>query len=87
MDAPDASAPPDDPSTVLPQIIQYYISEGQVADLALDPQFVNAGYRTHQIVRLMEFSSTELDLKLRIRSIARAFNIDHFAVKRALLRG
>jgi hypothetical protein len=33
----------------------------------------------------MEFSATELDLKFFIRSLARAFDIDHCRVKRAFL--
>jgi hypothetical protein len=54
-----------------------------MADLVLDTQFVNAGYRAHQMVRLMEFSLTELHLNLSIQSVACAFNIVHWAVKRA----
>jgi hypothetical protein len=54
-----------------------------MADLAVDTQFVNARYRAHQMVRLMEFSSTKLHLNPSIRSVARAFNIAHCA----LLRG
>jgi hypothetical protein len=48
---------------------------------------MNAKYRAHQIANSMEFSSTALQIKLSIRSIARAFNIDDSAVKRAILRG
>jgi hypothetical protein len=48
---------------------------------------MKARYRSHQIVRLMEFSSTVLQINLSIRSVARAFNIDHSAVKWAILRG
>jgi hypothetical protein len=47
---------------------------------------MNAGSRAHQVVRFMESSSTEPDLKLSIQSFACAFNIDHPAVKQALLR-
>jgi hypothetical protein len=79
--------PPIDLPTFLPQIIRYCLSAGQTADLALDTQFVNARYRAHQMVPLMEFSSTELHFNFFIRSVARAFNIAHCAVKRALLRG
>jgi hypothetical protein len=57
------------------------------ADLVLDPRFINAGCRAHQVVRLMDFSSTGPDLKLSIRFVARVFNINHSAVKRVLLRG
>jgi hypothetical protein len=39
------------------------------------------------MVRLMEFSSTEFHLNLSIRSVARAFNIAHCAVKHTLLHG
>jgi transposase len=35
----------------------------------------------------MEFSSTALQIKLSIRSVTQAFNIDHSVVKRAVLRG
>jgi hypothetical protein len=76
-------APPIDLPTLLPQITRYCLSAGQAADLALDTQFLNARYRAHQMVRLMEFSSTELHLNLFIRSVARAFNIAHCAVTRA----
>jgi hypothetical protein len=86
MDTADGPDPPSDPSTLLPQIIQYCLSEGEVADLALDPQFMNTGCHMHQIVCLMEFSSTKLDLKLSIRLVTRSFNIDHSAIKRAFLR-
>jgi hypothetical protein len=72
---------------LLPQITRYCLSAGQMTDLALKTQFVNARCRSHQMVRLMEFSSTELYFNLSIRSVARAFNITHCAVQRALLRG
>jgi hypothetical protein len=86
MNVADGSALPVDPTILLPRIIQYYLSEGQAADGALDPQFMNAGCRAHQIMRLMEFSSTELDFKLSIWLVAHRFNIDHSAVKQVLLR-
>jgi hypothetical protein len=35
----------------------------------------------------MELSSTELNLKLSIRSVGRVFNIDHSAAKQVLLCG
>jgi hypothetical protein len=84
-DAADGPALPLDPYILLPQIIRCCLSEGQAADLALDPQFMNARCRAHQIVRLMEFVSTELDLKFSIRSVARPFHIDHSPIKRSLL--
>jgi hypothetical protein len=67
----------------LPQIIWYCLSAGQTADLALGTQFVNARCRAHQMVCLMEFSSTELHLNLFIRSVARLFNIAHYVQARA----
>jgi hypothetical protein len=87
IDAADGLTPPVGPSTLLPQILRNYLSEGQAVDLALDVQFMNAGCHAPQIVRLMGFSSIKLDGKLSIRSVARAFNIDHSAVNRALLDG
>jgi transposase len=80
-------APPINLPTHLPQITRYCLSAGRTADLARDTQFVNARYRAHQMVRLMELSSTELHLNPSVRSVARPFNITHCAVKRALLRG
>jgi hypothetical protein len=80
-------APPINIPALLPQITRYCLSAGQTADLALDTQFVNARYRAHQMVRLMEFSSTDLRLNLSIWSVVRVFNISQGAVKRAPLRG
>jgi hypothetical protein len=48
---------------------------------------VNGRYRAYQVVRLMEFSSTELHLNFSIWSVAHAFNIAHCAIKGVLLRG
>jgi hypothetical protein len=79
--------PPIDLLTILPQITRYCLSASETADLALDTQFVSARYRAYQMVRLMEFSSTELHLNLSIRSVARAFNITHYAVMRTPRRG
>jgi hypothetical protein len=47
---------------------------------------MSARCHAHQTVRLIEFSSAWPDLKLSIWSVARAFDTDHSAVKRALLR-
>jgi hypothetical protein len=87
MDITDGPAHPVDPSILLGQIVRYCLSDGQAADLTLDQQFMNARYRAHQIVRLTEFSSTALQIKLSIRSVARRFIIDHSAIKHAILRG
>jgi hypothetical protein len=59
MDVTDGTAPGVDPSVLLGQIVWYYLSDGQAANLAFDQQFMNARYCEHQIMRLMEFSSTE----------------------------
>jgi hypothetical protein len=48
---------------------------------------MNARFRAHQIVRLTEFASTELQITLSPRTVARAFEIAHLAVKRTQLRG
>jgi hypothetical protein len=48
---------------------------------------VNARYHAHQMVRPMEFSSTELHLNLFIRSLAHPFNSAHGTVKCALRGG
>jgi transposase len=55
--------------------------------LALDETFMNATFRAHQIVRLHGFASTELDITLSARDVARPFNVSHSAVTRAKLRG
>jgi hypothetical protein len=83
----DGLAPPIDPFILLGQIVRYCLSDSQAADLTLGQQFMNVRYCAHQIVRLMEFSSTALQIKQPIRSVARAFNIDHSAVKRGILCG
>jgi hypothetical protein len=67
MDATDDPVSPVNPSILLGQVVRYCPSNGQAADLALDQQFMNARFRVHQIVRLMEFSSTALQIKLPIR--------------------
>jgi hypothetical protein len=54
------SAPPVDPSRLVLNIIRYCLSEREGAHLALDRQFMSARFRAHQIVRLLEFSSTAL---------------------------
>jgi hypothetical protein len=46
--------------------------------------FMIERFRAHQIVRLVESASMQLDMMLTKRSIARAFEVDHSAVKRAL---
>jgi hypothetical protein len=48
---------------------------------------MNARYRAHRTVRLVEFSSAAWEIKLSIPSIIPASNIDHSAVKRTILRG
>jgi hypothetical protein len=67
MDVADSPAPPVDSSTLLSQIIRDCFSEGQAANLALDSPLMNPACGAHQIVRVMEFSPTERDLKLSVR--------------------
>jgi hypothetical protein len=45
-----------------------------------DHHFMSARFRAHQIVRLLEFASTEPYLALLSRSIARAFEVSHSAL-------
>jgi hypothetical protein len=44
---------------------------------------MNARFRAHQIVQLIEFASTELHITLLARGATRAFEVSHSAVKRA----
>jgi hypothetical protein len=62
-------------SRLFHNIIRYCISEGDIARLALYRQFMSARFRAHHIVRLFEFSSTEFNIALSSRFIARAFEI------------
>jgi hypothetical protein len=80
-------APAVDLTGLLPNIIRYCLSEGDASRLALDAQFMNARFRAHHIVRLIEFASTELHITLSARVVARAFEVGHSAVKREQLRG
>jgi hypothetical protein len=82
MADPDRLAPAVDPTELLPNIIRYCFSEGDVSRLAL-----NACFRAHQIVRRIEYASTELHITLSAKTVARAFEVGHSAVKRAQLRG
>jgi hypothetical protein len=87
MEDPNQSAPAVDPTELLLNIIRCCLSESDAPRLALDAQFMNAPFRTHQIVRVIEFASTELHITLSARVVARAFEVGHSAVKRAQLRG
>jgi hypothetical protein len=46
---------------------------------------MKARCRAHQIVRLFEFASTQLCIKLSARAVARAFEVSHTVVARAEL--
>jgi hypothetical protein len=87
MEDSDQPAPAVDPTGLLPNIIRSCLSEGDASRLALNAQFMNAHFQTHQIVRLIEFASTELHITLSARTVARAFEIGHSAAKRAQFRG
>jgi hypothetical protein len=76
-------APAIDLSTRLPGIIHHCLREGPAAPLSLDAQFMNARFRAHEIVRLIECASAELHMTLTQRAIAGAFNVDYYAIKRA----
>jgi hypothetical protein len=87
MENPDQPAPAVDPTGLLSNIMHYSLSEGDASRLALDAQCMNTHFRAHQIVRLIEFASTELHITLLARVVARAFEIGYSVVKRAQLRG
>jgi hypothetical protein len=57
-------APAVDPAELLPNIIRYCLSEGDTFRLALYAQFMNARFRAHQIVWLIELTSTEVHITL-----------------------
>jgi hypothetical protein len=86
MDSTQGPAPAIDPSQLLPNITRYCLTDGDAAHLALDGTFMNATFRSHQIVRLCEFASDVLHISLPIRAVARTFEADHSVVKRAQLR-
>jgi hypothetical protein len=48
---------------------------------------MNARVRAHQIVRLIEFASTELHITLSARAVARAFEVGHSIMKCERPRG
>jgi hypothetical protein len=87
MKDPDQPAPAVDPTGLLPNIIRDCTSEGDASRLALDAQFMNARFRAHQIVRLINFASAELHIALSARDVARVVEVGHSAVKHALLQG
>jgi hypothetical protein len=68
-------------------MIRCCLSEGEASRLALDEQFMNARFLPHQIMRLIELSSADLHVALSARSVGCAFDVNHFAVARAKLRG
>jgi hypothetical protein len=74
-----------DPTTILPNIIRYCLSEGEASLLPLNDQFMMARFRPHQIIPFIEFASTELRRSLSAWSVARAFGISHSAMTRAKL--
>jgi hypothetical protein len=87
MEDHDEHAPAVDPTELLRNITRYCLSEGDASRPALGAQFMNARFRVHQIIRLIEFTSTELHITLSAKALARAFEVGHSAVKRAQLRG
>jgi hypothetical protein len=87
MENAEGPAPAVDPTRLLPEIIPYYLSEGDASRLAFDEKFTNATFRAHQIVRLHEFASTDLHIPLSARAVAHAFNVSHSTITRAKLRG
>jgi hypothetical protein len=64
MQDADGPAPAVDPFKLRPDIIHDFLSESEAARLWLDPVFMSAQFRAHQIVRLLEFASTKLPIAL-----------------------
>jgi hypothetical protein len=94
MEDVEGPAPAIDPTRLLPKIIRYCLSEGDTSRLApcasrlaLDENFMNTTFRAHQIVRLHEFTSTDLHITISARAVASAFNVSHSAITRAKLHG
>jgi hypothetical protein len=87
MEDAEGPAPAADPTRLLPDIIRSCLSDGDASRLALDETLTNATFRTHQIVWLHEFASTDLHIILSARAVACAFNVSQSAVTRAKLRG
>jgi hypothetical protein len=54
----------------------------EAAHLGLDDQYIWASFRAHQMVRLIDFASTELHIVFCARSVVLAFKVDHSAVMR-----
>jgi hypothetical protein len=48
---------------------------------------MDARFRGNQIIRLVEFASTELHIDLSVSRVAGALKVSHSAMKRAKLRG
>jgi hypothetical protein len=87
MEDQSEPAPVVNPTMLLPNTIRDCVSEGDASHIALDSVFMNARFRAHQVVRLIEFASIELHIALSVRFVARAFDVSHSAVTRARLRG
>jgi hypothetical protein len=75
-----------DPRPLLSNIVRGCLSEGQTVDLALDDQFMIVRYSARQIVRLFEFTSTQLHMAPSARAVARAFEVSHTVVAHTGLR-
>jgi hypothetical protein len=77
MEASEDPAPAIDAPVLLPNIIRYCLSEGNVIILVLDAQFMYARYRAHQFVQLIDFASTKLNLTLFDRTGISPFKADY----------
>jgi hypothetical protein len=72
---------------ILPRIIQQWLCEGDICDLALESNFVNARFRAHQIYHLYTFALNKFHKRLAVKLIARAFDVRPKDVRHALEKG
>jgi hypothetical protein len=68
----------------LPRIIQQCLCEGDICELALDSNFVNARFQAHQIYYLHVFGLNRLHGRLAVKVIARVFDLQPKDVRYAL---
>jgi hypothetical protein len=83
MEDPDQPASAVDPTGLLSKIRRDCRSEGGASRLALDAQFMNARFRAHKILRLIDFVFIKLHITLSARVTGRAFKVGHSAVNHA----
>jgi hypothetical protein len=87
MTRPNSPAPAVPLEVILPCIIQQCLCEGEVCELALDDNFVNARFQAHQIYYLHAFRLNGRYRRLVVKAIACAFNVQPKDVRHPLESG